>query len=150
VPKGKTISEIPIDVMIGPARVIEVTTNVVSVASIEANAIDSGEKVLFKTRNSALWTQATFDYGFVHLTTEAARELARRRVKLVGIDYLSVAGYGKNEVKVHRALLEAGIWIVEGLDLSEVEPGNFELLCLPLKIEAAEGAPARVLMRRRK
>jgi arylformamidase len=147
VPKGKTIAEMPLDVMTGPARVVGIASDVVSAESIRANAIEPGERVLFKTRNSSLWLQSEFEESFVHLSTEAALELSQCGVRLVGIDYLSVAGFRNNEVEVHRALLEAGIWLVEGLDLSRVEPGDIDLLCLPLKIESAEGAPARVLLR---
>lgn len=150
VPKDRTITEMPLDVMVGPARVVEVSEDVVSLESIESYDIGPGERVLFKTRNSALWRKTEFHEDFVHLSTEAARELARRRLKLVGIDYLSVAGYRRNEVDVHRALLGAGVWILEGLDLSAAEPGDYELLCLPLKIENAEGAPARALLRPRR
>jgi arylformamidase len=146
---GDTVIEMPLDVMVGPARVIECFADVISAEEIEAGHIESGERILFKTRNSALWEQGSgFREDFVHLSNEAARELAKRRPRLVGIDYLSVSGYRKNEVEVHRTLLEAGIWIVESLDLSRVEPGWHQLLCLPLKIVAAEGAPARVLVRR--
>lgn len=145
---GATILEMPLEVMVGPAKVIEFTVDVISAAAIEASGIGTGDRVLFKTRNSTLWKQPRdFREDFVHLSTEAAEELAGREVKLVGIDYLSVSGYRKNEVEVHRALLEAGVWILESLDLSQVAAGPYELLCLPLKIEDAEGAPARVLLR---
>lgn len=146
---GKTITEVPLEILVGRARVVETAEDVVSAQAIEELAIGQGEKILFKTRNSALWRKGGgFREDFVHLSTEAARALAARRPALVGIDYLSVSGYRSNEVEVHRALLEAGIWIVESLDLSEVSAGEYELLCLPLKIDDAEGAPARVLLRR--
>ena len=66
----------------------------------------------------------------------------------MGIDYLSVGGYTKDGVETHQALLEAGIWIIEGLDLSQVEPGMFELICLPLKITGSDGGPARAILRK--
>ncbi len=145
---GKTITEMPLDVMVGPALVIESIEDVITAEAIEASGLDPGARVLFKTRNSALWKQGgEFHEEFVHLSTEAARELARRKVRLVGIDYLSVSGYRSNQVEVHRTLLEAGVWILESLDLSKAKPGICQLLCLPLKIEGGEGAPARVLMR---
>lgn len=151
VPGGRTIVEMPLDVMVGRARVIESAADVISAGEIETAGIAPGERILFKTRNSALWrhgSRGEFREDFVHLSTEAARSLARLEPKLVGVDYLSVSGYRNNEVEVHRTLLEAGVWILESLDLSRVEPGWHELLCLPLKVEGAEGAPARVLLRR--
>jgi arylformamidase len=149
VPGGGTVMEMPVDVMVGPARVIESAADAISAEEIEESRIERGERILFKTRNSALWKQGGgFREDFVHLSNQAARALARLEPRLVGIDYLSVSGYRKNEVEVHRTLLEAGIWIVESLDLSQVGAGTYELLCLPLKIAAAEGAPARVLLKR--
>jgi arylformamidase len=146
---GRTVAEMPLDVMVGAATVIEVLGDVITAGDVEASAIGEGERALFKTRNSESWAQrGAFREDFVHLSTEAAEALVRRKPKLVGIDYLSVSGFQKSEVEVHRALLGAGIWILETLDLSGVEAGAYELLCLPLKIEGAEGAPARALLRR--
>ncbi len=78
---------------------------------------------------------------------EATRYLADRGIRTVGVDYLSVGGFRKDGVETHRALLEAEIWVIEGLDLSEVEPGEYELICLPVKIERSDGAPARAILR---
>jgi len=85
----------------------------------------------------------------VHLTVEAALYLAKRNVRLVGIDYLSVGGFHADDATVHQILLRAGVWIIEGLDLSHVQPGRVELVCLPIKLEGAEGAPARAIVRPR-
>ncbi len=85
---------------------------------------------------------------FVYISQEAARALAALKVRTVGVDYLSVGGYTKDGVETHRALLEAGIWIIEGLDLSQVQPGAYELICLPIKVASSDGAPARAILRK--
>jgi hypothetical protein len=109
-----------------------------------------GERLLFRTRNSPrCWEVAPrFVEDFVHLSTEGARWLAERKPALVGIDYLSVGGFHQG-AEAHQALLGAGVWIIEGLDLTAVEPGDYDLVCLPLRLEGADGAPARALLRRR-
>ncbi len=99
-------------------------------------------------RNSARhWYREAFIESFVYVSQEAARYLAAHEVQIVGIDYLSVGGFLRDGVETHHALLEAGIWVIEGLDLSEVEPGEYELICLPLKVERSDGAPARAILR---
>lgn len=84
----------------------------------------------------------------MHISVEAARFLAGQGVRAVGIDYLSVGEYGKDGSETHRILLEAGVWIIESLDLSGVAPGDYELICLPLKVLNSEGAPARAVLRK--
>jgi arylformamidase len=84
---------------------------------------------------------------FVYVSQEVDRYPAAWNIQTVGIDYLSVGGFRKDGVETHQALLEAGIWVIEGLDLSEVEPGAYELVCLPIKIERSDGAPARAILR---
>lgn len=145
---GETVDRMPLGLMAGRAKVIGIEDRErVTVEELERHSITSGDRVLFRTRNGRLWADEDFATDFVHLSTEAARWLADRGVALVGIDYLSVGGYKRNGSEVHRALLGAGVWLVEGLDLSAVEPGEYEMLCLPLRVEGAEGAPARVLLR---
>jgi len=108
-----------------------------------------GERLLFKTPNSArCWKADRFLPDFVYLSLEGAALLAERRVRTVGIDYLSIAGMDEG-VPTHRVLLEQGICIIEGLDLSSVQPGSYELICLPLRLVGADGAPARVVLRAR-
>jgi arylformamidase len=103
---------------------------------------------LFKTLNSARrWYEEAFIEDFVYVSQEAAHHLATQEVLTVGTDYLSVGGFLKDGVETHQALLEAGIWVIEGLDLAEVEPGEYELICLPLKVERGDGAPARAILR---
>jgi arylformamidase len=105
-------------------------------------------RVLFKTRNSYLWNQKQFVEEFVYITPGAARSLVNEGIKVVGIDYLSVEKFGAEDFQTHRTLLEAGTIIIEGLDLREVEPGDYEMICLPLKVKDGDGAPARVVLRR--
>ncbi len=150
-PGGIAIDEMPLDTMVGPARVIEIKDNeTIAVKELEGHRIHPGERILFKTRNSALWQDERFHGDFVYLSTEAAEYLAERKVAAVGIDYLSVGGYHKNETEVHRALLGGHVWIIEGLDLSRIQAGNYDLICLPLRVEKGEAAPARAVLRQRK
>jgi arylformamidase len=149
-PGRESIDRMPFEAMIGPARVIEIRDPVhITVNELSEYGIGSGERLLFKTRNSARERKDRFLEDFVHLTAMAAKFLANRKVLAVGIDYLSVGGYRRNEMVVHRTLLEAGVWIVENLDLSGVPAGEYDMVCLPLKVAGAEAAPARVLVRPR-
>ena len=146
---GRSIDEAGLDALSGPARVIAIAdSRSIEVPELEQHRIKAGEILLFKTRNSALWKDDVFHGDSVYLSTEAATFLAGKRVRTVGIDYLSIAGYQRNETEVHAILLGASIWIIESLDLSRVEPGVHELICLPLRIEGAEAAPARAFLRR--
>jgi arylformamidase len=147
---GKGLDEMELAATIGPARVIEIEDErAVGVTELEDKGIDAGQRVLFKTRNSAYaWESDAFVKDFVYISAEAARYLASARVRTVGIDYLSVGGYERDGEETHRALLDAGIWVIEGLDLSPVAPGDYELVCLPLKVLKSDGAPARAVLRR--
>jgi arylformamidase len=147
---GEGIDRMPLDATMGRARVIEIQDPTsINPEELVPHGIGRGERILFKARNSALiwWTQ-DFIEDFVYISREAARYLAEREVRTVGVDYLSVGGFYKDGVETHQALLGAGIWVIEGLDLSGVEPGEHELICLPLKVEDGDGAPARALLRR--
>ena len=147
--EGKGLDEMPLDATIGRARVIEISDpESIKPCNLRRHEIRSGERILFKTRNSARsWPSHAFLEDFVYVSQEAARYLAAWNIRTVGIDYLSVGGFRKDGVETHRALLEAGIWVIEGLDLSKVEPGAYELVCLPIKIERSDGAPARAILR---
>ncbi len=151
-PDGAGVDGIPIDALVGPARVIEITHAVhVSVEELEAANVQSGERVLFKTRNSpGAWASTSFVEDAVHISIEAAAWLAERRVQTIGIDYLSVGGRAaKNGRAVHHALMSAGIWIIEGLDLTNAPAGPCDLVCLPLRLVGCDGAPARAILRPR-
>ena len=146
----RPIDRLPLEAVVGSARVIEIRDpRVIRVEELRSQRIRRGERLLLKTRNSArCWRTRSFVEDFVHLTGESALYLAALRLRCLGVDYLSVGGYKKDGAAVHRALLGAGIWIIEGLDLSSARAGNYELICLPLKISGGDGAPARAVLRR--
>lgn len=110
---------------------------------------DPAVRIIFKTRNSSYWGTSTFHKDFVYISLEAAEYLASLDVSTVGVDYLSVGGYYKDGAETHKILLGAGIWIIEGLNLSGIKLGDYDLICLPLKILNSDGAPARVIIRPR-
>ncbi|HAR94493.1 MAG TPA: arylformamidase [Deltaproteobacteria bacterium] len=148
IPEGKGIDLMPAAAMIGPARVIGIADpHVISVNDLQAHSLSPGERILFKTRNSSLWESPVFREDYVYLSTEGASFLAEKGVLALGIDYLSIGGFNTNEPEVHRILLEAGVWIIEGLNLRGVEPGQYDLVCMPLRIIGVEAAPARVMIR---
>ncbi len=149
-PGGAGIESLPIAACIGRARVIEIhDPEVIRTPELEPHHLAKGERVLFRTRNSAhCWKTDYFEKRYIYIEPEAARHLAERGVQTVGVDYLSVGGFDDNGPLTHRILLEAGIWIIEGLQLEHVEPGEYELVCLPLKIMGSDGAPARAVVRK--
>ena len=118
-------------------------------AAIERLAIPAGtERLLFRSRNTALWDKPGFDRSFVAVTADGATALVERGLRLVGADYLSIAPFDA-PTPTHQILLGAGIVIVEGLDLRAVDPGWYDLICLPLLIPGSDGGPARAIIRRR-
>ena len=149
-PGGKTLDCMPLDATVGPARVIEIKdSECVRVNELAGHKIRKGERLLFKTRCSRRsWKKKSFDEHFVYISKEAAAFLAQRRVRCIGIDYLSVGGFKRDSTETHQILLGAGIWIIEGLNLSKIKPGNYDLICLPLKILGSDGAPARAILRK--
>jgi arylformamidase len=146
---GETIDKMPPERTIGRARVIEIKDNEsIKPEELSPFQIQHGERILLKTQNSyRVWKSDEFVEDFVYISDEAALFLAERHVMLVGVDYLSVGSYKYGGAFVHRTLLDNGIWIIEGIDLSLVNPGEYELICLPLKILNGDGAPARALLR---
>jgi arylformamidase len=147
---GEGIDRFPLEVGIGPVRVIAIPsgTQAIGRAELEGKGIGRGERVLFKTRNSEQrWDNGDFQPEFVALNASGAEFLRDAGVALVGVDYLSIGLYEADGVETHRILLGAGIWIVEGLNLAAVEGGEYDMVCLPLRIEGADGAPARVALR---
>lgn len=149
--EGEGLDEMPLTAAIGRAQVIEIDNpESVKPYDLDPHKIHHGERILFKTQNSARgWPSAAFIEDFIYISQEAARYLAACEIQTVGIDYLSVGGFQRDGVETHRALLEAGIWVIEGLDLSQVEPGEYELICLPIKVERSDGAPARAILKTR-
>lgn len=149
IPGGHGVHEAPFSALIGPARVIEIADrHSIKVAELRHHDLQPGERILFKTLNSArCWQTDDFVEDFVYVSQEAARFLVSQRVRAVGVDYLSVGGYTADGPETHQALLSAGVWIIEGLNLASVRPGTYELICLPLKIVDGDGAPARAVLR---
>ncbi len=147
---GEGMERMPLDATMGLARVIEIQDPTsIKPDELDPHGIGRGERVLFRTRNSSLaWWTRDFIEDFVYVSQEAARYLAERGVRTVGVDYLSVGGFYADGVETHQALLGAGIWVIEGLDLSRVEPGEHELICLPLKVEDGDVAPAQAILRK--
>jgi arylformamidase len=145
------IDSLPIDTLIGPARLIQVPDDRTEIDSqfLSTCDLENVERIIFRTRNSAFWNGEGFRKDFTHLLPEAAEMLVNRGVKLVGIDYLSIEKFHSGHHRTHIALLSRGVVIIEGLNLSSVPAGDYELICLPLKIAegAGDGAPARVLLR---
>lgn len=146
---GQPLDQVPLEVFIGPARVLDVgTAAVIDAALLRQFDLGGATRILFKTRNSRFWqTTNEFQTEFVYLETDAAEWLVVQGVQLVGIDYLSVEKFDFAQPATHWTLLGANVVIVEGLDLTEVPAGDYELICLPLKIKDGDGGPARVVLR---
>lgn len=150
VAEGDAMERAPLTVLMGRARVIDIEdAQAVTDKELMDKDLQPGERVILKTRTPLPAPDAAFDEDFVYVSHEAACLLADRRVALVGINSPSVGGFRADMVETHLALLGAGIWVVENLDLTQVEAGEYDLICLPLKIVGADGAPARVLLRKR-
>jgi arylformamidase len=147
-PDGASVDQIPVDVLVGPALVVEMAVDQeITAAELEAAAIPPGtERVLFKTRNSRLLEDEDFRRDFVYLTLDAAHWLVERGIRLAAIDYLSVERMDAQPNVVHQTLLRVGVVVVEGADLRQVAPGPYLLACLPLKIEGADGSPVRAVL----
>ncbi len=146
---GASIDQMPLSATMGRARIIEISdTESIKPAELEPHNIQLGERILFKTLNSQrAWQGDEFVKDFVYISKEAAAYLAKLQIQTVGVDYLSVGGFYKDGQETHHALLGAGIWIIEGLNLSQVRAGEYDLICLPLKMQGREGAPARAVVR---
>jgi arylformamidase len=147
---GRTIDEIALEELIGLVQVLEIDAGVdlITAPVLDSLKIDPAvDKILFKTRNSILWSQknSTFFEDYVAIDESAAHLLVNMGFHLVGIDYLSVAPYG-DQTPVHRILLGSNVILLEGLNLADVQPGLYTLLCLPLKLAGSDGAPARAAL----
>ena len=146
---GSGVDTLHLDVLVGPALVVQsLEADALSADVLERLAIPPGaERVLFRTRNSDRWARGEreFDENFVAITEDGARWLVERGIRLVGVDYLSVAPFDE-PVPTHQIILRAGVIAVEGLNLSGIVPGVYQLVCLPLKIAGSDGAPARAIL----
>lgn len=142
-----TVDKIALSKLVGKCRVIALQNkNLISLGDVKKNNPKAHDKILFKTKNGKLLKRKKFTSNYVSLSLEAAKYLAAKRIDLVGIDYYGIEAKSAPRHPVHKALLKAGIVIVEGLDLSKVEPENYNLAALPLKIVGADGSPARVIL----
>ena len=146
---GGTVDRIPLDALMGIARIIEIKDRQeIKVKELEPYKIRRGQRILIKTRNSKLWDSHDFEKDFVFISPEGAEYMASRGVKLVGVDYLSVGGFKQGGRLQHKILLDAGVCIVEGLNLSNVTTGRYDFVCLPLRLQDGDGSPARAVVRK--
>lgn len=146
----KNVHEMDIEKLIGPCRVIDIPKDVVAIEPEHVGDIAGFERVVFKTRNSDFWNtpEDGFRKDFTYITPATAKLLADGGIKLVGIDYLSIEKSGSAGHPVHVTLLEKEIVILEGLDLRSISPGDYEIICMPLKYigSTGDGAPARTVL----
>ena len=151
---GAPIDRVPLEPLIGPARVIDIADSVqaIDAAELDRHAWRGAQRVIFRTRSSLRgWmSSSTFRRDFAYIAPDAAQLLADAGVQLVGIDYISAEQFGAPAPRTHRILLGKGIPIVEGLALEGVRAGDYDLIVLPMKVAGHEGAPARAVMRVRK
>ena len=149
VEKGKKVDEIPLEVFIGRASVFEIDVEKrISVKDIKKLDLKGKDRVLFKTANSKLWEKKKrFFAEFIYITDKAAQFLVDKGVRLVGVDYLSVEGFGIPNAPSHHIFLKNKVVLLEGANLSGIEPGEYELICLPFKIKGGDGAPVRAVLR---
>jgi arylformamidase len=144
---GATIEKLPLDIFIGPARVCALdVAGQISAPDVTRLELAGEKRVLFKTRNSNLLHKREYDPIFVAFSVDGAKALADLGVQLVGLDYLSVA-HADEQVPVHRAFLDRGMALLEGIDLSQVTAGRYELICVPIKLAGSDGAPCRAILR---
>lgn len=147
--EGDTVEKLALDILIGQAvvayfpEVNKITANALKILELPADT----QRLLLRTHNSGLWSKEIthFKKDFVALAPDAAHWIVNRGIRLVGVDYLSVGSY-EDGITTHRILLEAGVIILENLNLYNIEAGKYELICLPLKVLGAEGASARAVL----
>lgn len=147
IPGGKRLDEYPLERFIGPAYVCEIKdTRSISLSEIKEKDLKGHDRILFKTRNSGLWSQNAFATDFMGLDLDAAQYLIGLGVKLLGNDYLSIEAYGSKDNPVHKALLGNDVLILEGLNLAGVAEGQYQLISFPLKFAGAEASPVRAVL----
>lgn len=150
-PDGKAVDELSIDTLIGPCHVVEMLDikESIGLSELAGLDLDGVVRILFKTKNSIWWEKGEkrFQKDFIYISEQGARFLVNKGVKLVGIDYLSVERFDSLDYATHHLLLQNQVIIVEGLNLSGVCTGEYELIALPLKLKGADGGPARVVLR---
>ena len=148
---GETIDKLKIETLVGSCKVVEIPDAKKSIGppELEKLDLDGTVRILFKTRNSKWWEhgEKEFQKKFVYISEQGAKFLVKKGIKLVGIDYLSVESFESSDYATHHLLLRNQVIIIEGLNLSGVAEGEYELIALPLLIKGADGAPARVVLR---
>ena len=144
----ETVDRLALDVLVGPARVVDLTGagSEITRADLESAGVARTTRLLLKTTNSSLWSSPAFSEDYVALSSDAARYLVDQEIKIVGIDYLSIERFRSEEFAVHHTLLGNGVIVLEGIDLTGVAAGEYDLVCLPLKIRDGDGAPARAIL----
>jgi arylformamidase len=145
---GQPVDKIPLERLIGPALLVGFGDEVLSVGAAELREHDvkGHKRILIRTRNSALLSQKEFVKDYTYLAPDGAQYLVDLGVELVGVDYLSIEQFHSGHHRTHRTLLAHAVVIVEGLDLSAPAPGEYQFICLPLRIEGCDGAPARAVL----
>jgi len=145
---GQPVDQIPLDRLIGPALLVSFPDDVraVGAAELKAHDLRGRKRILLRTRNSALLSQKQFAPDYTYLAPDGAEYLVDKGIELVGIDYLSIEQFHSGHHRTHRTLLAKSVVILEGLDLSVPPPGEYQLICLPLRIEGCDGAPARAVL----
>lgn len=144
---GGAVDELPLDYLIGPCQVFELEcSQTIGKKDLEGLDLTGVERVLFKTNNKKILHDDTFHEDFIGLDPSGAHYLAEKGVKVVGVDYYSVAAWGEQAIEVHQVLLKKKVVLLEGVDLTNVEKGRYQLIALPMKVEGAEAAPARIVL----
>ena len=145
---GQTVDQIPLERLVGPCILLAFPDDLMSVSASDLAQHDIGShtRVLLRTRNSSLLDRPEFVRDYTYLSPDGAEYLVARGVELVGIDYLSIEQFHSGHHRTHRALLARGVVIIEGLDLSEPAAGEYQLVCLPLRLVGLDGAPARAVL----
>ena len=145
---GQPVDKIPLELLIGPALLLNFDDSLMSVGvnELRARSIKGHKRILIRTRNSTLLSRPEFVKDYTFLAPDGAQYLVDNGVQLVGVDYLSIEQFHSGHHQTHRTLLGAGVVIVEGLDLSVPPPGEYEFICLPLRLEGCDGAPARAVL----
>lgn len=147
---GKTIDKMPLNATIGRARVIEIKNpKAITLKELAPYNLRRGERILFKTRNSSLYKTDEFTEDYVYFSTEVAQHLVDKHVRVVGLDYISIGTpQDRDNIRdTHSILLGNGIYVIEGINLSKVKAGRYDLICLPLLLENGDAGPARAILR---
>ncbi len=143
---GLSIDKVPLFHFIGKAQVIEVDEKEITKDIIRKKMRSDIERILFKTKNSSLYKEKRFIKDYTYLTEDGARFLVKRRIRLVGIDYISIEKFGTPDFNVHKILFQANICILEGINLLDVEEGIYILIALPLRLKGLDGSPVRAVL----